>query len=253
MAYWLRTAALSPLLLAQAAWAVRRAPRLPGPPGPRAGRRGAGRALRVLLVGDSAAVGVGAADQSQALIGQLLARLESDYRVSWRVCAATGDTTADALARLESTAPATYDVAVTSLGVNDITRLVPLSRWLDRQARLRALMRARFGVRLLVLSGLPPVHAFPLLPQPLRRHLGARATRFDERLRAAIAGEADAAHVSLRFSGHVRDMAPDGFHPGPAIYARWAQAVAETIATRWPPRDGAGGEPPRSPDTRPRS
>ena len=45
---------------------------------------------------------------------------------------------------------------------------------------------------------------------------GTRATRFDDRLRTEIAGEADAEFVGLKFAGRVQDMVHDGFYTGPA-------------------------------------
>ncbi|RMD81354.1 MAG: SGNH/GDSL hydrolase family protein, partial [Candidatus Dadabacteria bacterium] len=62
----LATITLGPLLLWQG-WRVRlNVPRLPEAPGPRQGRAGKGPLLRLLIVGDSAAAGVGAAHQDEA-------------------------------------------------------------------------------------------------------------------------------------------------------------------------------------------
>ncbi|EEX09439.1 hypothetical protein SL1157_1477 [Ruegeria lacuscaerulensis ITI-1157] len=51
---------LLPLLAAQALMVRQRALRLPEPSGPREGRQGRGPRLRLLIVGDSSAAGVGA-------------------------------------------------------------------------------------------------------------------------------------------------------------------------------------------------
>ena len=60
--------ALGPLLLPQSRWLKRNALRLPEAAGPREGGVGAGGPLlRLLVVGDSSAAGVGVADQAQAL------------------------------------------------------------------------------------------------------------------------------------------------------------------------------------------
>ncbi len=237
MAHHLITLALGPWLLWQGRRVRRDTPVLPEPPGPRAGTTGDGRRLGLLVVGDSAAAGVGAAHQEEALLGKLLENLGRDRRVDWRLHARTGATTASTLASLRDAEPANCDLVVTSLGVNDVTSGVGRARWRRQQAALRDLLRDRFGARLIVNCGLPPMHGFPALPQPLRWYLGRRATALDRVLESDVAGEPGAAYLSLRFGDATSGMARDGFHPGPAIYAEWA-ARAATLA-----RERLGLEP----------
>lgn len=231
MPYLLRTIALAPVIVPQGIWTNLRVPTLPEPPGARQGSAGDGPPLRILIVGDSAAAGVGVSRQEDALLGQVVSRLAGRFRVEFDLQAKTGFTTADILRRLEDMPAGNYDVALTSLGVNDVLALSGRSKWLARQKRLRDLLREKFGVRLLVISGLPPLHSFPALPQPLRWHLGGRATRFNEELAAAVAGEADVRLVNLRFEADAGMMASDGFHPGAPIYAEWAERAVSTVLT----------------------
>ena len=60
----------------------------------------------------------------------------------------------------------------------------------DRLAKMK-------GLRCVVLSGLPPMHAFPALPQPLRTYIGSRAKRLDAVLARLMAGAADGFHFPL--------------------------------------------------------
>jgi lysophospholipase L1-like esterase len=229
MPYLLRTIALAPVIVPQGIWTNLRVPTLPEPPGARQGCAGDGPPLRVLIVGDSAAAGVGVSRQEDALLGQVVSRLATHFCVEFDLQAKTGFTTADILRRLEDMPPGDYDVALTSLGVNDVLALSGRSTWLARQKRLRAMFREKFGVRLIAVSGLPPVHSFPALPQPLRWHLGGRATRFNEELAAAVAGEPDVRLVNLRFEADAGMMASDGFHPGAPIYAEWAERAVRSV------------------------
>jgi lysophospholipase L1-like esterase len=229
MNYLIRTIGLAPVIVPQGLWTNLRVPTLPEPPGARQGRAGDGPPLRLLVVGDSAAAGVGVSHQDEALLGQLVSRLADRYRVEFALQAKTGFKTSDVLRRLEEIPPQNYDVAVTSLGVNDVLALTGLGTWLARQRRLRRLLRERFGVRLMVLSGLPPVHSFPALPQPLRWHLGRRATQFNDALGGDLAAESDTGLVNLRFEADAGMMASDGFHPGAPIYAEWAERAARMI------------------------
>lgn len=228
-------AALSlPVWLAQGAWVALRTPRLPEAAGPRAGRLGAGH-LRLMVLGDSSAAGVGAATQDAALAGRLAAEL-ADLQPDWVLHARTGATTATTLASLARLPVAPVDAAVVALGVNDLTRGVPLARWLDQQRSLVAMLTDRFGARRIYLSGVPPMGAFPALPRPLRTVLGARAARFDAALAALAPALPGATH--LPFDAAVLApamMASDGFHPGPQVYALWARAVADAIRTDFKP------------------
>ena len=221
--------ALGPILLAQGAWVRFSAPLLPEPPGDRVGTAGSGPLLRLLVAGDSAAAGVGAAHQSDALLGQIVTRLQGRHSVSWNLQARSGDTTADTLERLDALEPQPFDVAVTSLGVNDVIALTTRDDWRSRQAELWHLMREKFGVTTLIVSGLPPMHEFPPLPQPLRWHLGSRATEFHHDLAADVAADGEAHFVDLRFEADIGLVAADGFHPGPGIYSLWADRVAAVI------------------------
>ena len=225
----LRPISLAPGLVPQGILTNLRAQTLPEPPGRREGSAGAGPPLKLLIVGDSAAAGVGVSHQDEALLGQVVSRLAGRYSVEFALHAKTGYTTADILRCLDEMAPRDFDVALTSLGVNDVLALTGSGTWLERQAQLRRLLREKFGVRLLLLSGLPPVHSFPALPQPLRWHLGSRATEFNEVLDRAVDADPDTRLVNLRFSADASMMASDGFHPGAPIYSEWAERAAQII------------------------
>lgn len=222
--------ALFPLLVAQALQVRGRALKLPEAAGPRSGTAGQGPELRLLILGDSSAAGVGAPHQDQALSGQLLKRLARTNRVRWRLEATTGHTTRDALRRLDALGPAQFDVAVVALGVNDVTRAVPLQIWMRRQRRLISRLQHTFGVRQICLSGLPPMGEFPLLPHPLRWVLGRQAQRFDRHLRSYAAGLDSVSVTPLEFDLSVDHMAEDGFHPGPEVYAAWAELLLPQIS-----------------------
>ncbi|QFT98280.1 hypothetical protein FIU85_13290 [Roseovarius sp. THAF8] len=225
----LRAALLSPVLVPQAAWVMLRAARLPEAAGPRDGVAGQGAALRVLIVGDSSAAGVGVETQEDALAGRLEAHLAPYHRVHWRLEARGGATTASALADLGWIPRAQFDAAVIALGVNDAKNGMRRARWRRNYSDLVALLRDRFGVERIVASGVPPLGVFPLLPRPLRGVLGARAAALDSELRALVAQDPALAYVAMAFPMDRALMAADGFHPAAPLYDLWAGRVAERI------------------------
>ena len=133
------------------------------------------------------------------------------------------------LRRMREIGGGPFDVAVTSLGVNDVTAGVFRSQWRSRQAELRRALRDFVGVHWTVVCGLPPVHGFPALPQPLRWWLGARARQFDRDLENAVSAEDHVSFLSLRFTEDTRLMAADGFHPGPGVYSEWGRRAGVAV------------------------
>jgi len=117
---------LLPVILVQAIGVRRRTLSLPEAIGPRKGNSGIGPELRLLIVGDSSAAGVGVHTQSEALSGQLVKALEPEFSVTWRLIAKTGATCQSTLEmliddRIKHTD--TFDVVFIALGVNDAVRL----------------------------------------------------------------------------------------------------------------------------------
>lgn len=230
------TATLSPVLAVQALRVRISALRLPEAAGPRAGTKGQGPPLSLLILGDSSAAGVGAQTQDNAFAGRLVAALSAHHSVTWQLIASTGATTSSTLARLQETTLEPFDVVIIILGVNDVTRGGPQRAWLRNHARLRALLRNTTGARQLYVSQVPPLGHFPLLPNPLRWLLGRRALRFDAALKAALGTEPECTYVPLPETLDIGDMAEDGFHPGPDIYAAWAKEMARRILSDGPSR-----------------
>jgi len=231
----LATIALGPVLLAQGRQVRRTTPLLAEAEGAREGAAGSGPLLRLLVVGDSAAAGVGARTQDDALSGRVVAGLRSSFHVRWKLKAFTGATTADMLDHLQQLPAEEFDVVVTSLGVNDVTGRRSLADWRRQQGQLIALLGSKFGARHILLSGLPPMHRFPALPQPLRWYVGSRAQDFDRALSRLAGDQAKCEFVGLGYEMmDPRAMAADGFHPGPAIYDQWATEIVRRIVDRLP-------------------
>lgn len=151
------------------------------------------------------------------------------YKVNWQLEAKTGATTRTTLGTLAQLWAGPFDVAVISLGVNDVSRGVFMKKWLRQQAHLIDLLTTQFGVTKVLVSGLPPMGHFPLLPNPLRWVLGRQAQRFDRVLAAMIAARPSCEYVQLDLPLAPEYAAEDGFHPSPTAYALWAKMLAERL------------------------
>jgi lysophospholipase L1-like esterase len=225
--------ALGPLLLAQGKWTRWRTPVLPEAEGEREGVCGDGAAMRLLIVGDSSAAGVGVGTQDVALAGQLTRRLaQAGRRVHWRLVARSGANTAQALQLLQNAGAAPADIAVVVLGVNDVVDQVPIARALEHRAALTDWLRRETGARHVVHAALPPMHRFPALPQPLRAVMGLDARRHDRALKRWCESRDDASYAWMGVDLTREVMAHDGFHPAEPVYRHCGQALARHIAGR---------------------
>ena len=250
----LRDLPLLPLLLLQGRRVRRMVPTIPEPTGPRAGTVGHPdhpAPLRLLVLGDSAALGLGAATQDEALLGQLVRTLVSagapHTAIRYQLIARSGATTAGTRRHLATRSWGPHDAAdvvVTSLGLNDVTAGRDRGDILADLDAIVELLGTHTGARRVLLSALPPIGRFPALPQPLRGYLGRQAAAADRAIahwaasRAPAAGAPTVEHLPLPFDTHpalagltmVEVMASDGFHPGPRIYQAWGEAVAARVA-----------------------
>jgi len=230
--------ALGPVLLPQGLWVRRTALRLPEAEGAREGVLGPGRpAMRVLVVGDSSAAGVGVADQAQALALPLAQGLHERLQqtVGWQLVARTGVDAAQAADMVHQAPLKPADVLVGVLGVNDVTGQSSVAQFIGAIEQLWKDVQFRTGARWAVFCGLPPMHRFTALPHPLRWYLGRYADGLDHALQGWLQAQA-LGHLPLRWSMDTGMLARDGFHPGPRAYPQWADRLADLLIeqrARW--------------------
>jgi lysophospholipase L1-like esterase len=225
-------AALAPILYAQADRLKKAALKLAEPDGDRQGEVGGGAlVLRLLVVGDSSAAGVGARTQDEALVVPLAAHLAARLGglVRWQLVAQSGLTSETLLDRVRNARVDPADVAIAVCGVNDITHEVPLPHALRLRGQLADWLREQCGVRHVAFPALPEMALFPALPQPLAWYAGLLAGRNNRAQAHWAAGRDGVSHVPMDGVAESRLFCADGLHPAPALYARVAERLANHV------------------------
>ena len=231
---WLRTAtlALFPALLIQGNRVKKNTIRLSEAEGARDGITGQGQTLSLLILGDSAAAGVGVAHQNDALLGAVVSALQHQYQVHWRLEAQSGDTTSQVIQKTQKMVNQKYDVVVTSVGVNDVTRLMSARTWIKQQQQFYQLIQAKFQPELIIATGVPPMHLFPALPNPLSWLFGQYAKQMNLQLEKIVSKQKDMQWIEYdiqKYQSMNLEMAKDGFHPSKEIYQIWGKEVSDRI------------------------
>ncbi|MBU0972173.1 MAG: SGNH/GDSL hydrolase family protein [Proteobacteria bacterium] len=221
---------LAPVLMFQGKQVKKNTPRLPEARGDRKGIQGNGeKQIRLLILGDSAAAGVGIDHQSAALSGQILACFGQAYRIEWELIAKTGTTTAMTLAYLKTVPPTVFDVVVTSLGVNDVKNGVAKNQWMTQQKNLIFLLREKFKIQRILIAAVPPMEVFPAFPWPLKWYLGVYAKHLNTAIRDWLKEQKDCEFLAFNLPLDTALMAEDKFHPGPLLHTIWGKEISRRI------------------------
>ena len=206
--------------------------------------------LNLMIVGDSAAAGVGSETQQEALVGNLIPILtqqpiiQTKFNIlNWSLQATTGHTSFDILRRLYiMPAPnLPIDVMILSVGVNDTTSSVSVDKWQQQIENIITIVQRKFGVRELIFLSLPPMAQMPAIPAPLNNFVGAKASILDNTLQQVCAAHDGVTYMATDFARMIDEhsngtpidirvmFASDGFHPSSLMYGYWAQQLVELI------------------------
>jgi len=230
MFYKIVSIPLLPVFLYQGKKVKKTIPKLPEALGERVGN---GKILKtVLILGDSAAAGVGVDIQKNALSGQIFKNLGENFNFSWELIAKSGVTTKESINYLKELEYKQYDIVVVSLGVNDVLSTLDASKWANHVVELINLLKKKFNSKLILFTNLPPMGSFSALPQPLRWYLGSRANEFNMKLNKMFKNTNGVYNFNIKFGNSSEFLAIDGFHPSKKGYEVWGKIVAELIKSK---------------------
>lgn len=195
---------------------------------------GAADGPRLLIVGDSTAVGTGASSPATSLAGLIGARVPA---ATIHNRARDGATWADVPGQLSGAPGDGYDVALLMAGGNDVIRLRDMAAVRADIERSIALARERAATVVVMPAG--NVGNAPFFLPPVSWWMTARARELHAAVAAACQAQG-AVYVNLfrerdddPFAQRRELHAADGLHPSDAGYALWWQALdAQAAFTR---------------------
>jgi len=219
-------AARAPRVLSQVRVLQRDVPRLPDAARPWRGTVEGPDLLRLLVVGDSTAAGVGVASQDEGLPGHLGRALHrhTGRGVEWRAAGENGATTHDLLTKyLDEAVSEPADLVFLSIGANDAIHARPTATFRRNLGRILETISAALPDATVLMSSLPIFGLFEVFPEPLRTTLFRHSRNLERVARPIIARDS-------RWMMSRNDPPPysndffstDNFHPSSSGYRQWA-------------------------------
>ncbi len=219
-----------PVLYAQGRRLRRDTPRLPDAALPWRGELPGADPIRLLVLGDSTAAGVGADTQDEALPGNLARELQSTTGrgVTWRAIGENGADAHEFIERyLDEATNERWEIVFVSLGANDALGLRSRRAFARDIRTILSRVRETSPESTILMSSLPAFFRFELLPNPLRWNLYLHSRNLEDAARAVVT-TFPRAHMSPPPPPYTEGFfASDLFHPGPIGYRDWARFAIE--------------------------
>lgn len=187
--------------------------------------------MRVLVVGDSLAAGVGAANPEDSLAGRIAAMLPQAEVVNEGISGARIGEVKEAVRRAPE---GSYDFIFITAGANDVLRLTSLQ---EAQAQMDELLKeAKVRGRYVVLLTCGNMGLAPIFPPGVSAFYSHRAEAALQRF-AQVAQENDVAFVNLFYEededpfaqDEERYYASDKFHPSGEGYGIWYESIVDVL------------------------
>jgi len=225
---------VAPVLIVQGRRLRRDTPRLADAASPWTGVEPGPTPLRLLVLGDSTAAGVGVDSQADALPGNLARSIaaHSGRGVEWTAMGANGATARDLREKfIDAAAAESYDIVFLTVGANDALTLRSRAAFGRDIRSLLSRLRAASPQATILMSSLPAFFRFVLLPNPLRFNLYLHSQSLESQARS-IVSRTPGAHMSPPPPPYTDGFfASDLFHPSAIGYRDWSDfAVADAIA-----------------------
>ena len=228
LAFWLSF----PWVIPQGLWLKHTAARFPEAEGPREGVIGNFQPKqRFLALGDSVIAGVGHESTGTTLAYSLASSLseKSQSSIEWQLVGRSGFDSGEIIEQLlPEVAAQPFDFIFISTGVNDVTNMVSATRWQANLLTLFKYLRAHSPNAVIALCGVPPMDKFPLIPKPLNRVLGLRASLLAS-VGERLCSQQSCIYIPVPTLLSDESFAHDGYHPSPMVCQQWSQQLADEL------------------------
>lgn len=189
--------------------------------------------LRLLVLGDSTVTAPGLHDVDAGW-PRLVAQHLADRFCVELVCLAEGGAKSKDVLRMQlpRALQQQWDLAIVSVGSNDVLRLVPVWRFAERLDTIVHRLRERS--RAVILFGVGDIGSIPRLPFPADR-LAAGAGHVADWVHRRTARRHHVYKIdqwrltTAAFNSGVHMFAPDMFHPSELGHRAWADALIPTV------------------------
>ena len=223
---------LLPLIVIEGRKVRAKAGRLAPPRGPLTGAvDGQGAPIRLLIVGDSSAAGVGVETTSQCLAPELAGELNrlSGRPVAWRMAGSNSATAGQVRDHVvPHLAREPWSHILLTIGTNDAKNFHTASRFKREFGTLLYALKARFPDAAIVWSPVIDMHDVPALTPFLAGMLQRRAARINA-VGAQLCFERYAVAAAPLPVHDPSGFATDGFHASAEGYRAWAAHVAPVL------------------------
>ncbi len=210
--------------------------RLPDAGGETIGKFGTGEtSVKLLVLGESTAAGMGARTHETALAGQFARFLgeKIGQPVEWHVVGRSGITVRETIRELVPKIPdEKFDYVMLALCGNEVLKLRSPRTFRRDMKELLGLLQEKYGNATFFLTNAPAVRLSPVLPEPIKFILGHLSALHDANAREFTA-EMPKVFYFHQPSSVPDDFFADGLHPSEKGYTAWSKSMIEFFTEKY--------------------
>ena len=226
----------APFLYLQGQYVRRKVGRLPDASGDKRGEfKGGSAHVKLLVLGESTASGVGASTHETGLAGQFARFLGEKIgkSVRWQVIGKTGITVKRTIAELvPEIGDEKFDYIMLALCGNEVLSLRSPRAFRRDMRRLIAILKEKNAGATFFITNAPAIRLSPILPFPIKFILGHLSALHDANAREFTA-EMRKVFYFHQPSSVPDDFFADGIHPSEKGYTVWSKRMIEFFEEKY--------------------
>jgi len=191
--------------------------------------------LNIAVVGDSTALGVGAAGVSESFSYQYLELIKDQYKtVNYINYGVNGLTTQGLIDNeLDKLKNESFDIVFVSIGANDITAGISENEFKENVRKISQTLSS-FNIKQIIWMSIPDFITSPILLPPLKNYLSYKALEFNTITKSKLASDRFNyidVYDSTReiFIQNKNSFSKDGYHPSITGYGYWAEQIRKQV------------------------